>query len=950
MDGTTAAIAIDELHLETTGLWSTQRDARGLLTMSHPHAPSAAGAEARATGGLPAASSSSGSPARRFLRFYVSDGYAGHRTGNPELGYPREWFPQARFVSVAVGESEVWRSDVLGENPPVDERFHQIEIPAAATGDLVLKVEDVEGVDASFATDVFWALLAVVTVPEGLEPPAFDRTAAPRPQVEISPVRVATVEAELPTLTIANPSAFDRAELVTSGVPFPPGRLAAAATVTVVDAGGRPLPTQQRPLARWPDGSVKSLLLDWPVQVAGGSSAVCHLQSGASDADGLGDPSRLRFDRRLTVESTDDAVTVDTGVARVSFARAANIIEEVSLGGDVVVRLTEPLGQVLNHEGFPSRFAGVLPPDRLEVIETGSLRVRLVAEGAYPDVEGATGLRYACRFDLCAGSADIRLQHTVTNTTAGAALLRALSVRLAGPGGDGLGLEAFDADGGAGPFEGTEAWLVQPTHERFYRWRYNGGVPQFAGEGERNRGYALASGTAAVGISLRHMWEQHANGFRLDESGLQVDLWTSDRIPWVLGSDAPLKLMEGEAKTHDLLLSFDSGDEMGPMRQRLAAFQEPLFGVAPAAWYCRSGLFGPIAAADAGAFPRYEAAVAAMDPGMMGHGRGGVWNMLAQYTHEERETYQRYGFRNFGDNPLIWGYQTKYRMWANCEYDVAHCALTQFARSGDLRFLWRGQQAALHNRDTDVIHACAEHPEWVGAPHGHWIDHAEKAPNLGHLWTEGMVEHYLLTGDERSLAVAGGIGDYCIRALEGGWGGSGERTAGWPMIALLGVWHGTGEERYLRTATRLRDDVLAHQDDVRGVWSYKVYEQPAYEGGTVFMVDILCRSLMRYHLATGDPAAAAAIVRAAQWLRHEAITDTPEAPLAFYKQTPLCSRPGSCSPETLATAYALTGDEAFGDLARRAYGAAAQSWSGGVPTAMMRDLPRVLRMLRPEVG
>ncbi len=74
MDGTTAAIAIDELHLETTGLWSTQRDARGLLTMSHPHAPSAAGAEARATGGVPGASSSFGSPAPRFPGFYLSAG------------------------------------------------------------------------------------------------------------------------------------------------------------------------------------------------------------------------------------------------------------------------------------------------------------------------------------------------------------------------------------------------------------------------------------------------------------------------------------------------------------------------------------------------------------------------------------------------------------------------------------------------------------------------------------------------------------------------------------------------------------------------------------------------------------------------------------------------------------------------------------------------------------
>jgi hypothetical protein len=166
------------------------------------------------------------------------------------------------------------------------------------------------------------------------------------------------------------------------------------------------------------------------------------------------------------------------------------------------------------------------------------------------------------------------------------------------------------------------------------------------------------------------------------------------------------------------------------------------------------------------------------------------------------------------------------------------------------------------------------------------------------------------------------------------------------MIALLGVWHGTGEDRYLQAATRLRDDVIEHQDDLRGVWSYKIYEQPAYEGGTVFMVDILSRSLMRYHLATGDPDSATAIVRAADWVRWEAVTDSPEQPRAFYKQTPLCSRLGGCSPETFAYAYALTGDDAFHDLALRAYHATAKGWSGGVPTAMMRDLPRILEILR----
>jgi len=930
-EATIEPIPTKMLEISTSGLWRATCDPRGVLTMGHPYEPSAAGGQARVRCVLPPASAG-----RRFLRFYLSDGYAGHESGNPELNYPPEWFPKARFTTVSVGGVEIMRADVLGENPPVDERFHQLEIPGNAAGELVLAVEDVRTVEVNFATDVYWAMLAVVTVPEGQEAPTFDRRAASRPALRPSAATAGAEAGPLPTLTVRNPTDLARVEMVTSGVPFPLGRLAAPDAVAVVDGAGATATTQQRTLASWPDGSVKSLLIDWPCEVPARGLAEYRLVSDA----------RPPVVGGLSLRQENGEIVIDTGAATAVFRRSPAILEQVVLAdGQTSAGLSEPLGQLLNHDGFPSRFAGILPPERLEAVECGPLRVRVLAEGAYPEVVGAAGLRYSIRFDLSRNSADIRVQHTICNVTPGTARLRALSIRLGA-----TGLESFGLDGCDGVLGEREAWLVQHTHERFYCWRYAATSTDLAGEGAQNRGYAWASGKQTVGISLRSMWEQHPNGFRVDEAGMQVDLWTSDRIPWVLGSDAPLELAEGEAKTHDLLLAFGVREDGEELERRLAAFQEPLFGAATPEWYCASGLFGPIAATDPERFPEYEAAVAAMEPGMMGHGRGGPWEMLARHTHEDRSTYQRYGFRHFGDNPLIWGYQTKYRMWANCEYDTAHCAFAQFARSGDLRYLWRGRQAAAHNRDTDVIHASQEHPEWVGAPHGHWIDHAEKAPNLGHLWTEGLVEDYLLTGDERSLSVARGIADYCIGSMEKGWGGSGERTAGWPMIALLGVWHGSGDDRYLEAATRLRDDVVDKQDDVRGVWSYKVYEQPAYEGGTVFMVDILCRALMRHHLATGDPGSAAAIVRAAQWLRWEAVTDTPEQPRAFYKQTPLCSRPGECSPETFAYACSLTGDSAFCDLAQRAYRATARAWSGGVPTAMMRDLPRVLGALSEPLG
>src|SRR5947209_2030213 len=50
---------------------------------------------------------------------------------------------------------------------------------------------------------------------------------------------------------------------VTVGLPFPRGGLQDTGPLSLLGAAGRPIPVQVEPLARWPDGSVKWLLLDF---------------------------------------------------------------------------------------------------------------------------------------------------------------------------------------------------------------------------------------------------------------------------------------------------------------------------------------------------------------------------------------------------------------------------------------------------------------------------------------------------------------------------------------------------------------------------------------------------------------------------------------------------------------------------------------------------------------
>ena len=70
--------------------------------------------------------------------------------------------------------------------------------------------------------------------------------------------------------------------------------------------------------------------------------------------------------------------------------------------------------------------------------------------------------------------------------------------------------------------------------------------------------------------------------------------------------------------------------------------------------------------------------------------------------------------------------------------------------------------------------------------------------------------------------------------------------------------------------------------------------------------------------------------------------------MAFYKQTPLCAHTGPIQPEAPAYAYALTGNDLYGNAARASLSINLKSWTRGVPTSTMRDIPRVLYILEKE--
>ena len=119
---------------------------------------------------------------------------------------------------------------------------------------------------------------------------------------------------------------------LTRGVPLPEGAVGAAGELTLAGPDGA-VPVQLRPLARWPDGSLKWVLADFQARVDGGGTSVYHLQAGA--------PAAVSAEEAVEVTEAEEAVVVCTGPLRFSLSRQRpGLFEGVAVGRRMDRRLS----------------------------------------------------------------------------------------------------------------------------------------------------------------------------------------------------------------------------------------------------------------------------------------------------------------------------------------------------------------------------------------------------------------------------------------------------------------------------------------------------------------------------------------------------------------------------------------------------------------------------------
>ena len=292
-------------------------------------------------------------------------------------------------------------------------------------------------------------------------------------------------------------------------------------------------------------------------------------------------------------------------------------------------------------------------------------------------------------------------------------------------------------------------------------------------EGHRARGWLQASGdSGGVAVGVREFWQNFPKAVQFNAGRLRIGLWPREYA-------GVHEILGGEQKTHEMLFVFQGPDTpANRVKQRLAAFLQPLYAIPDPHAVIDSATFGPTAPLDR---QRYAELEATCDTAVSA--RGGRPDTI----QSQWEQIDEFGWRHFGDTfadnerapaQMVRDYPEHHigsmpiSHYVN-EYDVISTLMLQGIRRSDPQWLWMADVMARHHADICIYHSDAGAPAYRHGPFMH-TTHETAAyrstlrsypieakryglrygqgggPNAGHTYVDCLAHHYRLTGDRVS--------------------------------------------------------------------------------------------------------------------------------------------------------------------------------------------------------
>ena len=599
-------------------------------------------------------------------------------------------------------------------------------------------------------------------------------------------------------------------------------------------AGPRGEPAQVRVHARWPDGSARWALLDvgcpggrLPV---GGVVRLTEAPATAAAAAG-GDLAWSEQPGAVTAGNRYLRVTLRSGSGglfeRLEVWRGE---EWTTVAGDACAEKVDRAVRGALGSGLP---LASRPVERVGLVEAGPRRLVIRAELPVADTHGIEHLRATVLVHLYAGQPFLKLVHRllVVSPLVGAAMHGDLS-------------HLGDAPGTGDDVDGADHERASLLRLRSLELRLPWQPIQSAG---------IAGGDSArpgpdTPVRVAH---EHDRAYRAEGGG-------SSRT---VAGHASGRFAIDSAGGPSLLVLRDFWERY----PKAARWFQGHLGVRPDFGYVQATeVLEPLAAKRDSPHPPYERMVD---------------RALAEWLAHRARGHE-VGFMNYGDT--FKGSAEADGLWENNEYDAPCCQLTEFLRGGDPRWLGLGYEAARHLLDIDTCSYSRDATQ-VGAQITHMQGHVGgylppffrskmggSATVPSHMWVQGPVLYFLLTGDPFAAEVLRHTARWMTANLRYFSIGN-ARECGWQLTHLCALDRLGDDPRYLNAAAIIVEHVLAAQEPGGG-WervltlSHGGTRLPRPRGEAGFMVGVLLSALRRYHDLTGDARVAAAITGGARWL------------------------------------------------------------------------------------
>lgn len=718
---------------------------------------------------------------------------------------------------------------------------------------------------------------------------------------------------------------------LTHGCPFPQGALNDPGQIRLTMMNGTALPLQTRPLAHWPDGSIKWLLMDTQVDLRPSQILPLRIEYGE-------DVSRSKVSSPLRADKTADGLRVQTGSLTMTLNdRGAALITRIE---DMPGQDDEPQLRLKDAEDLI--YAGRI--EHLEVEEENALRLVVRAKGGFVSQAGARPMSWIVRFYFFANQSFVKMYHTFIHDQDEPVLFHMREMKLSLPlvlQGDPhvmLGAPKWNIARGEDvgvTTDAVELWETGPNQHTVF------GLPQ--GRMDRrtaSHGWIYAGDDRrGMQIKLRNPSQNYPKVYAVDRSRLEIHLYPdSDRWtpPEEQGRsytelnrtvdgeyDGPLQVPQGMAKTHEIYLYCGpAARDLTDAASMAAAWQFPLLLEIDSTVYADSGALGT--------FPPHYRDYWLLEEKLRADLSAGTNGSPLM------------GMINFGDTgqTTVENGQQKTLTTDNLSYDHTRAYLRQYMRRGDQPLFWQGEAMALHLMDVDTVHHSTLNPERVGGPRQQWsqfhhyTDTARQdlaVPRTSHVWIGGLLDLYYLTGYQRALDVVESTGRFCAgtrarvgwddipAALREDWGDPrlsteregypdwfSPRRAGWALTGMADLYE-VKPDPALAEEMRAMVDVLEKWQDDEGRWRSLF---GAFVRGTqVFMTAAILTGLMRVWELLDDEKAGDLCIKGCRFL---ATTTVTKDGLMYYKEAPinksapassniLCFRP-------MAFAYAQTQD------------------------------------------